>query len=296
LVACRRANVPVVMTCHTYRLVCPQGQHYSGNKICELCSTGGEYWCIFKNCKNSIFTSIAYALRNMVARKFRLFANNVTIYIALSRFAKTRLVNAGYDKNRIFVLPNPAPASNFVIDNSKGQYAAFAGRLSPEKGIEHIISAAAQLPDIPIKIAGDGPIFQDFAQNSPKNIKFIGRLDPDQMVEFYKHARFLIFTSNWYEVCPMVILESLGCGLPVIAPRIGGLPELVEDNKTGLLFEFGNSKDLAQKMSILWDNPMMCEKMGKAALEKASKEYGQDVYYKRLMGIYESANGINKNI
>ena len=296
LVACRRANVPVVMTCHTYRLVCPQGQHYDGHKICELCFKDAEYWCVIKNCKNSIFQSSAYALRNMVARKLRLFADNVTVFIALSQFAKKRLINAGYNKNRIFVLPNMVPVKSANFNRSRGRYAAFAGRLSPEKGVEHILSAAVRLPGIPVKVAGDGPIFSNLVQNAPDNIEFTGRLDPNQMSDFYRQARFLIFTSNWYEVCPMVILESLSCGLPVIAPKIGGLPELVEDYRTGLLFEPGNSKDLANKMNILWNNPELCEKMGKAARETAYSEYGIEVYYQHLMDIYENAIFLKKSI
>lgn len=292
--ACHQVKIPVVMSCHTFRLTCPQGQHYDGKNTCERCSGGHEYWCIFKNCRNNIFESMAYAIRNMVARKLRLFKDHVTVYIALSQFSKDRIASAGFDEDRIFVLPNIAPVKNFTIDESEGQYAAYAGRLSPEKGVEHIIFAARQLADISVKIAGDGPIFSELAQKASINVKFVGRLDHKQMLKFYEGAKFLVFPSNWYEVCPMVILESLSCGLPVIASRIGGLPELVEDHKTGLLFEPGNSKDLARKMSILWENPKMCEKMGIAAIEKASKEYGQDLYYDRLMDIYDRAIVINK--
>ena len=83
-------------------------------------------------------------------------------------------------------------------------------------------------------------------------------------------------------------------GLPVIASRIGGLPEIVEDGITGFLFEPGNSEELASKMKILWENPGLCRKMGQAGGEKAIREYSENIYYKRLIAAYKKAIDINK--
>ena len=96
-------------------------------------------------------------------------------------------------------------------------------------------------------------------------------------------------------MCPLVISQAISHGLPVIAARIGGLPEIIEDGVTGLLFEPGNARDLANKIKLLWRNYDLCRKMGKAGYEKAIKELNEDVYYKRLMNVYEKAIEINKN-
>jgi glycosyltransferase involved in cell wall biosynthesis len=109
------------------------------------------------------------------------------------------------------------------------------------------------------------------------------------MSNFYRKARFLIVPSVWFEVSPMVILEAMSHGLPVIASRIGGLAELVEDGVTGFLFEPGNVEDLAKKMKRLWHNPDLCRQIGIGGREKAMRKYSEDIYYKHLMVVYERA-------
>ena len=124
-------------------------------------------------------------------------------------------------------------------------------------------------------------------------MEFAGFLDTQKMAAFYRNARFLVLPSKWFEVCPMVIIEAMSNGLPVIASRIGGIPEIVEDGVTGVLFEPGNSEDLAEKMKLLWENPELCRQMGTAGRKKAIREYGEDVYYRRLMDVYQRAIEMN---
>ena len=293
LVTCRRLNVPVVMTCHNYRLMCPTAFHLNNGGVCERCCGGREYWCILKNCRGNIFESVAYALRNAVAQKFRLFKDNVTFFIAPTEFLKARLVDAGFRDQHIADLPYPVPIPDSGIEAAGGQYIAYAGRISPEKGIDTLLAAAARLPEVPVRIAGDGPIRRQLFEKAPKNARSLGLLDRPQMWNFYRKARFLLVPSVWFEVSPMVILEAMSHGLPVIASRIGGLAELVEDGVTGFLFEPGNVEDLADKMKLLWENPDLCRQMGEAGREKAIREYSEDVYYKRLMAVYKKAIEIN---
>lgn len=289
LVACRRAGVPAVMTCHNYRLTCPTGLHLNGHSICERCIGGREHWCVLKNCTGEIFKSVAYALRSSIARQLQLFQKNVTLFIALTEFAKVRLVDNGFECDRIVVLPNMLAAVDSSVDPSGGWYIAFAGRINPEKGIDTLLAAVALFPEISVRLAGDGPIMRSFIESATPNVEFLGRLEPQEMAEFYRSARFLVLPSKCFEGCPMVIFEAMGYGLPIIASRIGGLSELVEDGITGFLFEPGNSDDLAKKIKLLWENPDLCRQMGKAGREKAIREYGEDVYYNRLMLVYERA-------
>lgn len=293
LKACRKVCVPVVMTCHDYRLVCPTANHFQGGNICELCCEGREYWCIIKNCRSNIFESVAYALRSAVARKFRLFHDNVTFFIALTNFGRDRLIDAGFAEKRIVFLPNMVSIPDSPIDPSDGEYIAYAGRISPEKGIDTLL-AATRKTGIPVRLAGDGPIKHELVKRSPKNAAFVGLLDRGRLDEFYRKARFLVVPSIWFETFGLVVAEAMGHCLPVIASRIGGLPELVDDGVTGLLFEPGNSKDLANKMKLLWENPDLCRQMGMAGREKAIREYSEDVYYKRLIAVYRKAIEINK--
>jgi len=294
LVACRRKRVPVVLHCHSYLLTCPTTFHFKDGKICERCLGGREYWCVIKNCRNNIFESIGYALRNIIARKMRFFSNNVTLFVALNEFARGRLVNSGFREDRVVVLPNMVYIPAAGIDAGNGEYVGYSGRLSHEKGVDTLLGAARKFPFLSVRIAGDGPLYSELKRGSPENVSFVGWLDAGQLNEFYRKARFVVVPSKWFEVCPIVILEAMANGLPVIASKIGGLPEIVENGVTGFLFEPGNAKDLADKMKLLWEDINLCRRMGEAARERAMREYRDEVYYKRLTNIYKKAISIGK--
>jgi glycosyltransferase involved in cell wall biosynthesis len=289
LVACRRSNVPVVMTVHSHNLTCPAWYHLYEGRVCEDCVGGHEYRCVVKNCRNNILESAAYALRSSVARSFRLFHDNVSVLISLTPFAKAKLVQAGFREDQIAVVPNPACVKQTAADASAGEYVAFAGRVSPEKGIDTLLAAASQLANIPFKVAGDGPVFSEMKAKAPANVEFLGQLGPDQLNWFYERSRMLVVPSVWFEQFPMVVLEAMGRALPVIGSRIGGLPEIIEDGLTGGTFEPGNSNDLACQVRHLWDDPQLCRRMGIAGRQKVLREYTEDAYFHNLMAVYQAA-------
>ena len=121
------------------------------------------------------------------------------------------------------------------------------------------------------------------------NARFTGNLNRGQLIGFYRNARFLVTPSECFEVNPNVVLEVMSHALPVIGSRIGGVPEIVDDGATGLLFEPGNAEALAENMKLLWENPDLCRQMGQAGREKAIREYSEDVYYDRLIAVYRKA-------
>ena len=289
LVACKRKNVPVVMTVHSHNLTCPTWYHLYKGRVCEDCVGGHEYRCVLKNCRNNILESSAYALRSSVARKFRLFHDNVAVLIVLTPFAKAKLMQAGFREDQITVVPNPASLREPATDPSAGKYVAFAGRLSPEKGVDTLLAAAAQMPDIPFKVAGDGPAFSEMKAKAPHNVKFVGKLGPDELSEFYNRSRMVVVPSVWFEQFPMVVLEAMGRALPVIGSRIGGLPEIIEEGLTGSLFEPGDGDDLARQVRFLWDDPQLCRRMGIAGRQKAIQKYTEDAYFHNLMAVYQGA-------
>lgn len=289
LVACRRMNVPVVMTVHSHILSCPTWYHLHKGRVCEECVGGHEYRCVLKNCRNNILESFAYALRSSVARSFRLFHDNVDVLIALTPFGKAKLVGAGFRADQIAVVPNPACAREAATDPSVGEYVAFAGRISPEKGIDTLLMAAARMPDVPFKVAGDGPVLEEMKAKAPQNVEFVGRLEPKELSEFYQRSRMLVVPSVCFEQFPMVVLEAMGRALPVIGSRIGGLPEIIEEDHTGSLFEPGNAENLAQHVRRLWEDPQLCRRMGIAGRQKVLREYTEDVYFNNLMAVYQTA-------
>ena len=292
MVACKESNVPVVMRCPNCRLVCPIGNLTRNDNVCELCSNGKEYWCVLKNCRGNIFESAGYAFRSAVARKLRLYQKNVTLYVPPSEFVKSKLVNAGFPQERIIVVPNMVSGNDSGIDMSLGDYVAYVGRISPEKGIKTLLTSA-RLTGIPVRLAGDYSKMPEILKTVPPNVQFVGHLNRNQLDKFYQKARFTVVPSLWFEAFGLVAAEAMRNGLPVIASRIGALPEIVEDGVTGFLFDPGNIKELMSKMKILWENKDLCREMGKAARRKAIQDYSEDVYYKRLIALYKKAIEIN---
>jgi glycosyltransferase involved in cell wall biosynthesis len=289
LPVCRQAGVPVVMTVHNYRLICPDGLHMTDGQVCQRCCGGREYWCVLRNCERSIFKSLGYALRNYVARRFRLFMDNVTLYAALTEFQKCRLIAAGLAEDRIVVIPNMAELPGPQPQWQLGQYVGFVGRVSPEKGVNLLVSAGREHKDIPFKIAGDFSRLSELPGQASANVEFLGALSRASVSNFYSQCRMIVLPSIWFEGFPMVLAEAMLHGKPVICSNIGGLGEIVEDGLTGLLFEPGNAEELSQKIRYLWDRPDLCRQMGSAGRQKARREYSSEKYYERLLAVYEQA-------
>lgn len=289
LVACRDAGVPVVMSIHNQQLTCPKSDHLYRGKICERCIDGSEFNCVLQNCRDNILESVAYAARSAYARKRRMFHDNITLFIALSDFSRQRLIQAGFEAERIVVLRNMAEEVDTPTDPARGECAIFAGRMSPEKGVDTLLEASRLLPECPVHLAGDGPTFDHMQAIAPANATLLGGLDRPAMEQLYRRARFLVLPSVTYEMCPLVILEAMSYGLPVITSRIGGQHELVEEGVTGLLFDPGDAQDLAAQMRQLWNDPDLCRRMGEAGREQARTEYSESAYYDRLLAVYNRA-------
>jgi glycosyltransferase involved in cell wall biosynthesis len=291
---CRRAGIPVVMTVHNYRLVCANGLHMPKGRyeVCEKCCGGREYWCLLRNCEQNYCKSLGYALRAYTARRLGFFTKDVTLFACLTQFQRQRLIAAGYPEDRLWVLPNMCDFEEQVEPSAPGEFTAFVGRISPEKGIDLLLSAAANLRDIPFQLAGSYDARPDLVGKASANVSFLGRLERKPLADFYGQSRLLVLCSTCFEGFPMTLLEAMMHAKPVIAPRLGGIPEIVDERATGLLFRPGDVRDLAEKVRYLWDRPDVCRKMGQAGREKVLREYSVQRYYERLMAVYERALGL----
>ena len=285
----RSQGIPIVMTVHNHFHTCPTADHLFDGEICEKCVGGREYHCAIQNCRRNVLESLGYSVRSVVARGLRFFTANVDVTIALNEFARGRLLMAGFAPERVVVLPNSVEIPDQPADAHAGGYAMFSGRMCPEKGVATLLEAARRTAEIPVRLFGGGPTLEEHRNVAPENADFRGQVDATEIAEAYRGARFLVVPSRWFEGCPLVILEAMSFGLPVIASRIGGLPELVDEGVTGMLFEPGNSEELADKMAALWRDPGLCQEMGEAGRRKAAREFGEKDHWIRLKEIYELA-------
>jgi glycosyltransferase involved in cell wall biosynthesis len=275
------------MTVHNYRLICPNGLFFTHGEICEQCAGGREWNCIIRNCEGSVSKSTGYALRNYWARKKRYYLDNVDAFLCLTDFQKNKLVENGFPAGKCFVLPNFLQSKKPESKGPMQSFALFAGRINAQKGFDILAKAASSLPGIPFRVAGTGTSDYITSISLPPNIEMAGKLQRNEMEQSFQNASFLVFTSRSYEGFPMVFLEAMAAGIPVIAPGMAGFPEIIEDGFNGFLFNPGDAEDLAKKIKLLWNDPDLRVRLGENGRKKLETQYSPEVYYRKLMAVYE---------
>ena len=279
----KKFNIPVVWTIHDPQLVCPNHRLYIEHlkKVCTKCISGDIKNCIKNRCfDNSILKSwIGY----LEARKYYKsdIYNYVSKFICPSEFMAQMLKNR-FPSEKIKLLRNYSKYKK-NIQYEKDNYILYYGRLSEEKGIRTLIKAVPE--NIKLVIAGKGPL-ENILKNLPDNIEYVGFKTGKELQELIQRARFSIYPSEWYENCPFSILESLSFGTPVIGSNIGGIPELINEGKTGLLFEAGNVLNLKEKIISLYNNQELLKNMIKNSEESNFSDLNE--YCNDLVALYNS--------
>lgn len=275
---CKRAGVPVVMTVHNFRLICPTGLFMRDGGPCEYCLQKGNEWgCVKFNCENSLLKSVGYAARNAVARLKRHYTDCIDKFACITDFQRRKLIEAGFDPKKTVLIPNSVDVSDEILP-PLGEYVAFCGRLSREKGIDLILEVARRHPEIPFRLAGECRE-SALIENLPKNVELVGYKTGNELTEFYRKARFMVMASRWYEGFPMSILESAQHYKAVIGPDHGGFTEIIGagDDAIGLLFEPGNAMALDAAVSKLWNDETLARSLGRMANGKLKARYSTDV-------------------
>jgi glycosyltransferase involved in cell wall biosynthesis len=266
--------------------------------VCELYVTGSPYQEVKYGCyKESKIGSFAVARMVDSHRKAGTWKNKVNRFIALTEFARNKFIEAGFPEHKVVVKPNfvaedlsdiQTTHEKIIPVKNTASNALFVGRLSQEKGMGTLLEAWKDL-NIELKIAGTGPLEQSVRNNPNDNINYLEGLDRQSVLAEMRSATFLVMPSEWYEGFSMVLVEAFSQGLPVIASRLGGMAEIVEDRVTGLHFEAGNAADLAQKVLWLSKHPDECFEMGKNARNVYEQKYTAETNYQLLMDIYQKA-------
>jgi glycosyltransferase involved in cell wall biosynthesis len=292
--ACRAEKVPVVQTVHNFRMFCSGGNFFRGGSICEECR-GGLSRALWHGCyRDSRVQTTAAALMLASHRALGTWNTRIDSYIVPSEFCRRVLVERGIPAQKVsykphFVLPTPRR------ENPVGEYAIFVGRLAPEKGLLPLLRTWVRLRNIPLLVVGGGPL--EFEARSmveaaqAVHISFAGQLSPIETISRVLRARFLVVPSRWYETFGMVVLEAAACGVPAVASRLGALPELVSEGRTGLLFDVDDPDQLADKVRWAWEHPLEMREMGRAARDRCIEEYSPEENYQQLLRIYERALG-----
>lgn len=297
--AVNEKKIPIVFTAHDLEAVCPNKTMLDGHSnICELCKKGNYVNCIKKKCiKNSLLKSILGAIETNYYRRNKVYTKKIDAIITPSNFYKKKLVDYGVSPNRIYALKNFLDVKKFNMEQKNEEYALYFGRLSKEKGILNLIEAFSNIKRQKLYIAGEGPEKEKIKElikknNMENNIKLLGFLNEEDMKRVIANANFIVLPSIWYDNCPYSILEALTIGKPVVGSAIGGIPELVENEKNGLVYKFDDIKELKEKMILLFENKDLVKKMGENARKIAIEQYSKDYYYGELIKIYKKVCGI----
>jgi len=289
--AARDEGVPVVQSLHNYRLICPKALLMRDGRACESCLGKRFAWpAVVHACYRGSRTATAVVATMLAVHRRRgTWTQSVDRYIALTEFARKKLIEAGLPAKTITVKPNflpedPGPGEGF------GGYAIYVGRLSAEKGVDVLLDAWSQMQgDIPLRIVGDGPLAETVrsAAADDSRIRWLGQEPHDEVLDLIGDARFLVFPSTCFETFGLSTVEAFAKGTPVVASRLGAMQELVSNGHTGLHFRPGDADDLAAKVNRLWNDGGVLGRMRLHARDEFEAKYTADANYEMLLSIYE---------
>ncbi len=291
--ACKDLNIPVVQTLDNQRLICPASTFYRAGKLCIDCfGKTPPYPSVIHACyHDSRLHTAVVATMLTLHRQLGTWENKVDVFFCSTDFYRDLFSKCGIPDDKLVVMPHFVK-ENFHADNNKNDdYALFVGRLDHEKGINTLLEAWRFL-DFPLKIRGNGRLEEDAREfvksQNMKNVEFLGRMEEQALFNLIGNARFLVMPSlGYYETFGMVIVEAYSRKIPVLASNIGVTSELVSDQKTGVLFESGNPRDLADKARWLWTHPADASLMGVNGFKVYKERFMQEQCYKTLIGTYE---------
>jgi len=287
----QRAGVPIVLTAHDYKLVCPNYQFLANGQICEACISRRFWNPPVQRCKDgSVTSSLVLAVESSIHAAFGAY-DPVGAFICPSRFLHGRLVAGGVAEGKLRVVRHPVDLAGLAPKGAPGGDVVVAGRLAAEKGIDVAVRAAADLPDNAVlHVAGDGPARAELERLAddvaPDRVRFHGRLTKDVLLELVRSCAVAIVPSRWYENQPMAVLEALGCGVPVVASDLGGLPELIRPGIDGDLVPHDDPAALAAAVGALVADPERAFAMGRAGRERIAAEFGADTHLAALRRVY----------
>ncbi|MEK7211342.1 MAG: glycosyltransferase family 4 protein [Patescibacteria group bacterium] len=296
----KKHKIPVVMSLHDYKLVCPNYQLYTEGFPCERCRKQ-RYWnAMLHNCLGSAPANFAAALEMSVHHFIlRGYEKNVSAFISSSLFLKNLCERWGWPEKKFLRLPGFVNFDALSGESQGlGEGALYFGRLSHEKGLDVLIQAAKRLPDIPFKIVGSGPLAGGLPavarRHGVLNICFAPHLHGSELWDEVARARIVVLPSVWYENYPLSLLEAQALGRPIVASNIGGIPEIVLEKKNGLLFSPGDAEDLARKIKALYYDEARLRSFGLLARERVGRENDPARHLHEILKIYEWAMSRNQ--
>ncbi len=287
----KRDGIPLIQTLHEYKLTCPVYSHLSNDQICEACE-GKHFWrALPKRCNRGSLARTALSVTESYVSKMLGAVKKFDHFISVSHFLRKKMISHGMPEDKISTVHNFVDVSDITPNFSEGDYILYFGRVHRSKGILTLIEAAVPLTDVPIYIVGDGEamseVQQIIEQNGCKHIHLLGFKQGDELRELIRNSICTVLPSEWYENCPMSVLESYAYGKPVIGADIGGIPELIVDSVDGFLVPSGEPETLRDRLLWMFAHKDDAAEMGRIGRYKMETEFNADIHYERIMNVYQ---------
>ena len=290
--AARQSGAATVHTLHNYRMVCPGNLLLRDGRLCHDC-VGRAFAlpAVRHGCyRGSTAATAAVAATTAAHRRLGTWDRQVDRFVALSQFARGVFVQGGLPADRIAVKPNAPGAEPRLAPG--GDYALFAGRLAPGKGLGVLLGAWAADPGLPpLRVAGDGPLADAVARaaRADRRILWLGWQPQADMEALMGGAAVLVAPSMWYEGWPLVAVEAMGQGTPVVATDHGAFPEMIDDGETGRLFPRGDAAALAAAVRSITDDPARRAEVREHTFLQFRRRFSRAVNYRQLRAVYADA-------
>lgn len=289
LKALHERAVPVVQTLHEYKLICAVYTCMRDGHTCESCH-GRQFWkaAVHRCNRGSVARSLASAVESYTSKALGSH-DLVDHFITVSDFQRGRILeNRICEPSRVTTVHNFVDPERLPAELSPGRYLAYFGRLERLKGIDTLLAAMRRLPQVHLKIIGDGSYRAvcEAADRDMDNVEYAGFLSGDELFDAIRGAFATVIPSEWYENCPMSVLESLAMAKPVIGTAIGGIPELISDQEDGFVVPAGDAAALAEAIGRLAGDKSLAREFGAAGRRKIETRFSPAAHVSRIRRVY----------
>ncbi|MDO8435378.1 MAG: glycosyltransferase family 4 protein [bacterium] len=294
LAPAERRGIPVVQTLHDYQYVCPNYTLYTPKSslpetrfACFINSLAHP--TLLRSRSASFFAGAAFVVQHALVMQER----GVDTFICPSSFQRDLMIRWGEPAEKFAHLPNPIEVPPYTV-GMRGEYVYYAGRFVEEKGMRLLMDAAAKLPTVPFVVQGTGPMESYVKRRAAQlsNVTFLPHTkSPKELMARMANARIVVLPSVWEEVYPYTLLEAQAQGRPIVASARGGIPEIVEDGISGVLFDPSKPHALAGAIEGVWDDEERLHAFGKAGYERVQSENDPAQHLSRLLEVYGEVKG-----
>jgi glycosyltransferase involved in cell wall biosynthesis len=283
-------GVPAVMTAHDLKIACPNYKMRTHDGPCERCREGGVWNVVRHRCvQGSLAASAVVAVESGLHRALGTWRRNLSAIVCPSRFFVEKFVDWGWPREQFVHVPNWVDADRLEPGFEPGSYALYFGRLILDKGLATLLRAA-HAAALPLKLAGSGPdeaALRALAAELGADVEFLGYRSGAALHDAVRGARCVVLASELYENAPMMLLEAMALGKPVIGARIGGIPEVIDEGATGWLFDSGRVDALAERLAAVKALPdAALAGMGRAARAHVEQQFSRERYLQAMLALY----------